>query len=183
MPRPHRYYDENHLHYLTTSTYRRASIFDSKRFKRHFVATLGELRAELGFRIVGYVLMPEHFHLLLWPSAAANPSQTMQKRGSAESCFLRLCGLKSDSGAGVGGQLHTVYRENAVPGPGFQQGSRIFPRARPRPIFRPPDQSRLDRVVMDVSHLLVILFNGTQGAVKEPPLPKQAGGVTPAVNA
>jgi REP-associated tyrosine transposase len=76
---PHRYYGENHLHYLTTSAYRRARLFDSERIRRHFVATLAELRAELGFRIVGYVLMPEHFHLLIWPPEAADPSQIMQK--------------------------------------------------------------------------------------------------------
>jgi len=63
-----RYYGENHLHFLTTSTYRRARVFDTERFKLEFVATLVKLRAELGFRLPGYVLMPEHFHLLVWPS-------------------------------------------------------------------------------------------------------------------
>jgi REP element-mobilizing transposase RayT len=52
-------YGLNHLHYLTTSTHRRARLFDSDRFKRNFITALGELRAELGFRIVGYVLMPD----------------------------------------------------------------------------------------------------------------------------
>ena len=79
MPQPPRYYGENHLHFLTTSTYRRAAVFNSERFKGQFVAALSELRAELGFRILGYVLMPEHFHLLVWPSGAANPSQIMQR--------------------------------------------------------------------------------------------------------
>jgi hypothetical protein len=41
--RPH-YYGLNHLHYLTANTYRRARIFDSDRFKRKFVKTLGDLR-------------------------------------------------------------------------------------------------------------------------------------------
>ena len=74
-----RYYSGNHLHFVTTSTYRRARVFDSDRFKRHLIATLAELRGELGFRILGYVLVPEHFHLLVWPSESANPSQIMQK--------------------------------------------------------------------------------------------------------
>jgi REP element-mobilizing transposase RayT len=76
---PPRYYGENDLHFLTTSTYRRSQVFNSERFKREFVVTLAELRAELGFRLLGYVLMPEHFHLLVWPSATANPSQIMQR--------------------------------------------------------------------------------------------------------
>jgi len=73
------YYALNHLHFLTTSTYRRVRLFDSERFKCQYISTRAELRAELGFHIVGYVLMPEHFHLLLWPSEQANPSQIMQK--------------------------------------------------------------------------------------------------------
>lgn len=79
MSRPLHYYGLNHLHFLTTSTYRRARLFDSQRFKQYFVTTLRDLRTELGFRIVGYVLMPEHFHLPLWPSELADPSQIMQK--------------------------------------------------------------------------------------------------------
>ena len=37
----------------------RARRFDSERFKRKFVTTLADLRGELGFRIVGYVLIPQ----------------------------------------------------------------------------------------------------------------------------
>jgi REP element-mobilizing transposase RayT len=77
------YYGENHLHYLTANIYRRARIFDSDRFKlkpvlsaaNGFTQALADLRAELGFRIIGYVLMPEHCHLLIWPSDLANLSQ------------------------------------------------------------------------------------------------------------
>src|ERR1039458_7647356 len=68
MPRQRHYYGLNHLHFITASTYRRARLFDSDRFRRHFIATLDALRRELEFKVVGYVLMPEHFHLLLWPS-------------------------------------------------------------------------------------------------------------------
>jgi putative transposase len=92
MARQRHFYGLNHLHYLTTSTYRRARLFDSDRFKRNFITVLGGLRAELGFRIVGYVLMPEHFHLLLWPTELANPSQIMQrlKEGTAKFVLKNL---------------------------------------------------------------------------------------------
>jgi putative transposase len=79
VPRQEHYYGLNHLHFLTTSTYRRARVFDSERFRRHFVKTLADLRVELGFHVVGYVLMPEHFHLLIWPWEQAHPSQIMQR--------------------------------------------------------------------------------------------------------
>ena len=79
MARQRHFYGLNHLHYLTTSAYHRPRLFDSERLKRNFITVLGDLRTELGFRIVGYVLMPEHFHLLIWPSDLANPSQIMQR--------------------------------------------------------------------------------------------------------
>ena len=37
------YYDLNHLHYLTTRTYRRARRFDSERSRKQGVATFGEV--------------------------------------------------------------------------------------------------------------------------------------------
>ena len=74
MSQPPRYYRENDLHFLTTSTYRSTPVINSEVFKREFVATLAELRAELGFRLLGHVLMPEHFRLLIWPSDGADPS-------------------------------------------------------------------------------------------------------------
>ena len=46
MPRQRHYYGLNHLHFNTASTYRRARLFDSDRYRRQFVATLAGLRAE-----------------------------------------------------------------------------------------------------------------------------------------
>ncbi len=59
VPRQHHYFGANHLRYLTTSTYRRARLFVSDRFKLKFAKTLDELRLELGVRTKGYLLMPE----------------------------------------------------------------------------------------------------------------------------
>ncbi len=78
MPRQAHYYGLNHLHFITASTYRRARLFDSDRFRRSFVVALDTLRGELEFRMIGYVLMPEHFHLLIWPSEKADPSRIVQ---------------------------------------------------------------------------------------------------------
>jgi len=88
MPRLQRYYGLKHLHYLTNSTYRRARLYDSERFRDHWVVTLGELRGELGFKIVGYVLMPEHFHALIWPAREADPSQIRQKLEDRTALFV-----------------------------------------------------------------------------------------------
>jgi REP element-mobilizing transposase RayT len=73
---------------VTENIYRRARIFDSDRFKLKFVRTLDDLRAELSFRIIGYVLMPEHCHLLIVPSDLADPSQIMQKLAERTANFV-----------------------------------------------------------------------------------------------
>jgi REP element-mobilizing transposase RayT len=88
MPRQHHYYEGNHLHYLTTSTYRRARLFDSERFKTQFIRTFSELRTEMKFLIIGYVLMPEHSHLLIRPSKEANPSEIMQSLKERTALFI-----------------------------------------------------------------------------------------------
>jgi len=43
-----------------------------------FVRAPGQVRDAFGFHPIGYVLMPEHFHLLLWPAPQANPSLILQ---------------------------------------------------------------------------------------------------------
>jgi hypothetical protein len=52
MPRLKHFYGQNHLHYLTANTYRKARRFDSDRYKRKFVQTLDDLRPEMGSRII-----------------------------------------------------------------------------------------------------------------------------------
>ena len=102
MPRLRHFYGPNHLHYVTTSIPQAGSrrLFDSERFRRKFVTTLADLRGELGFRIVGYVLIRQltDCHLLLWPSDGANPTQIMQPACSAGPA-VRPCGSSSDAGS------------------------------------------------------------------------------------
>lgn len=70
MPRYHRVFDPGHWQFITSSTYRRVPVFRGRPFCQNFVEVLGKLRQEFEFRLVGWVLMPDHFHLLLraWPA-------------------------------------------------------------------------------------------------------------------
>ena len=45
-------------------------LFHSDRFRRDFVEVLGQLRQETDFLLIGWVLMPEPFHLLGKPALA-----------------------------------------------------------------------------------------------------------------
>ena len=70
MPFYHRVYSPGELQFITTSTYRRTPLFVSDRFRHCFVQRLDEVRQELHFLLIGWVLMPEHFHVLIKPEPA-----------------------------------------------------------------------------------------------------------------
>jgi putative transposase len=60
-----RYYGKGHLHFVTCSCYGRRRYLDTPRLRNLFLAFLEQAREVYGFRVVGYVVMPEHFHLLM----------------------------------------------------------------------------------------------------------------------
>jgi putative transposase len=74
-----RIYGRGHLHFITFSCYRRLPLLKTARARDIFVTALGELRDEMGFRLIGYVVMPEHVHLLLSEPPRGTPSTVLQK--------------------------------------------------------------------------------------------------------
>jgi REP element-mobilizing transposase RayT len=70
MPFYGRHFSPGHLQFITTSTYHRCRLFTSQRFCWTFVETLRQVRQETRFLLIGWVLMPEHFHLLIQPQPA-----------------------------------------------------------------------------------------------------------------
>jgi putative transposase len=59
--------DPNTFHYITTVTYNRIPVFRSDAMCRIFIETLSEMRELHPFKLVGYVVMPDHIHLILNP--------------------------------------------------------------------------------------------------------------------
>jgi putative transposase len=53
-------------------------LLQSKRAKGVIVKVLREVRARFGFRLVGYVVMPEHVHLVIEETPQAIPSRVIQ---------------------------------------------------------------------------------------------------------
>lgn len=74
-----RYYGKGHLHFITFSCYRRLPLLKSARARDIFVRELAKVRNELGFRLIGYVVMPEHVHLLMSEPQHGTPSTVLQK--------------------------------------------------------------------------------------------------------
>lgn len=74
-----RYYGQGHLHFITFSCYRRLPLLKSARARDVFVRELARVREEMGFRLIGYVVMPEHVHLLMSEPLRGTPSTVLQK--------------------------------------------------------------------------------------------------------
>jgi len=53
------------LHFLTFSCYRRAPLLATAEARRTFELNLEQVREWYGFYVTGYVVMPEHIHLLV----------------------------------------------------------------------------------------------------------------------
>jgi len=73
-----RYYGRGDLHFLTFSCYRRLPLLKTVRARNLFVKALGQIRERYKFRLVGYVVMPEHVHLLISESAKGTPSVVLK---------------------------------------------------------------------------------------------------------
>ena len=59
--------EKNVLHYLTFVTFRRVPIFKSKDICKLFINALAETRIKHQFKLVAYVLMFDHVHLIVNP--------------------------------------------------------------------------------------------------------------------
>jgi putative transposase len=73
-----RRYGLGQLHFITCSCYRRLPLFASARARNLFVKILGEVRDRYGFSLAGYVVMPEHIHVLIGEPSKGTPSTVMQ---------------------------------------------------------------------------------------------------------
>src|SRR5216683_1146827 len=73
-----RYYGQGDLHFVTFSCYRRLPLLGSRRARDVFVVELGRVRKKYGFRLVGFVVMPEHVHLLMSEPRSGTPSTVLQ---------------------------------------------------------------------------------------------------------
>jgi len=68
----------HHLHFITCSCYRRLPLLRTARSRDRFLSILEQTRERYRFVVVGYVVMPEHIHLLLTEPEVGTPSTVMQ---------------------------------------------------------------------------------------------------------
>jgi len=79
MPsRLERHYDTLSSHFITCSCYRRKPLLADDRMKNIFLKVLEETRKRYRFCVYGYVLMPEHFHLLISNPEVGDAGKVLQ---------------------------------------------------------------------------------------------------------
>src|SRR6266705_1645310 len=107
-----RYYGHGHLHFLTFSCYRRLPLLNTPRARNLFVQTLGKIRERYQFLLVGYVVMPNHVHLLISEPKKDTPSVVLKVLKQRVSRDLRkrarrtpAAQLRLTFARGVGGDL------------------------------------------------------------------------------
>src|SRR5260370_26965237 len=73
-----RYYGRGDLHFLTFSCYQRLPLLRTIRARNLFVHALGKIRERYNLLLVGYVVMPDHVHLLISEPAKITPSVALK---------------------------------------------------------------------------------------------------------
>jgi putative transposase len=92
-----RYYGRGDLHFITFSCYRRRPLLGSVRARCCFTKVLDVVRSRYKFLLLGYVVMPEHVHLLISEPQSGNPSKVLQVLKQNVSSALRVKGKRSSS--------------------------------------------------------------------------------------
>ena len=72
-----RIYGGDDLHFITSSCYQRLPLLATRARRNTFLLVLEQVRKYYRFRILGYVVMPEHFHLLMSEPGRGDPSRVM----------------------------------------------------------------------------------------------------------
>ena len=92
-----RHYGGKDLHFITSSCYRRRSLLGTAARRDLFLKVLEQVRRRYAFVVIGYVVMPEHFHLLVSEPNTKTLSDVM--RALKLSFARRVLGRRKRDGA------------------------------------------------------------------------------------
>ena len=69
---------ENYCHFVTSKTCRNAKIFTKGNVADLLIQTIFEIKKKLKFRLLAFVIMPDHIHLMLIPDKRNSISDVMR---------------------------------------------------------------------------------------------------------
>ena len=73
-----RIYEYHDYHYVTSSCFQRRPFMGSTHARDVFLDILNQVRARYCFEVLGYVVMPEHFHFMITEPERGDPSVIMK---------------------------------------------------------------------------------------------------------
>jgi REP element-mobilizing transposase RayT len=82
-------HEPNLVHYVTAVTFQRVPVFSNEHCCTLFMEALSETRLQDPFKLIGYLLMPDHFHLLANPLSMDITRLVGRLKGRAASRILR----------------------------------------------------------------------------------------------
>jgi putative transposase len=115
-----RLYGLGHLHFLTFSCYRRLPLLGNVRARDLFVQELSKVCDKCGFKLIGYVVMPEHVHLLISEPNTGTPSTVLHRLKREYSLKMRKSSRAENTN-----QPKLAFIEDAAPLRSFWQ-SRFY---------------------------------------------------------
>jgi putative transposase len=90
-----RWYGGQDLHFITCSCYHRRAELGSPERRDLFLRVLEQARLRYCFVVIGYVVMPEHFHLLITEPDVGDPSVVMKVIKERFSKLLHRNGVRT----------------------------------------------------------------------------------------
>jgi len=90
-----RIYGRGDLHFITCSCFQRLPLLGTEHARVAFLKALAEVRFRYDFGLIGYVVMPEHVHLLMSEPNRGDPSLVMKSLKLRVACALRKKKRKS----------------------------------------------------------------------------------------
>lgn len=71
--------DNSYAHFVTTKTYRNYPYFKNDDFCRILLEELRFYSQKYGFTLLGYVILPDHLHLLIWWDREERPDLNISR--------------------------------------------------------------------------------------------------------
>jgi putative transposase len=115
--------DNSYAHFVTTRTYENRPYFKNEEFSNILLKEIRFYSEKYEFEVLGWVIMPDHVHLLLWWDKEERPNLTVSKimQGIKAGAAMRIIGcLKSK---GLEHLLQPTHREERLE---VTQGKEVF---------------------------------------------------------
>ncbi|XOU94636.1 MAG: REP-associated tyrosine transposase [Candidatus Kerfeldbacteria bacterium] len=74
-----RFNEVSYAHFITTKTFENKKIFSDKNCCEILVSDIDFYSGKLGFQLIGYCIMPDHLHLIIWWDVEGNNDLNISK--------------------------------------------------------------------------------------------------------